>query len=70
VSGLTPPLARLPRRRDLDDYRRETVKILRGMADAIERSVESPGSVTLSEVMRLRFRAAQLRDELRRWPRA
>jgi hypothetical protein len=69
VSGSRTPLAPLADKVDLAIARRETVAILRRMADLIEVSAENPGYVTYAEVRRLRERAARLRAELRWWPR-
>jgi uncharacterized membrane protein YccC len=51
---------------DLELARRETVAILRRMAELIERAGEDGGNVAaLEEIRRLRRRALQLRAELK-----
>jgi hypothetical protein len=69
VTEAPTPLAPLPDKVDLEFARRETVAILRRMADLIENGDGTPGYVTYAEVRRLRHRAAKLRDELRWWVR-
>jgi hypothetical protein len=69
VNEQTTPLAPLPDKVDLEFARRETVAILRRMADVIENGDGTPGYATYAEVRRLRHRAARLRAELRWWVR-
>jgi hypothetical protein len=59
----------LPEKPDLEHARRETVTILRRMADLIEQGHENAGFVSFLEVQRLRRRAAAVRAELHRRPR-
>jgi hypothetical protein len=53
---------------DLDLARRETVAILRRMADLIEQNGEGRRLATYTEIQRLRGRACQLHAELRHRP--
>jgi len=59
----------VPEKADLALARRETVAILRRMADLIEQAGDGAGLVSFLEVQRLRRRAAAVRAELRRLPR-
>jgi hypothetical protein len=59
----------LPEKVDLEFARRETVAILRRMADLIEQAGDGAGLVSYIEVQRLRRRAAAVRAELRWRPR-
>jgi hypothetical protein len=61
-------LGRPPEKVDREFARRETVAILRRMADLIEQAGDGVGLVSYIEVQRLRRRAAAVRAELRRRP--
>jgi hypothetical protein len=59
-------LGKPPEKVELEHARRETVAILRRMADLIEQGQENAGFVSFREIQRLRRRAAAVRAELRR----